>query len=175
MELKQKLDDNQRALADNEKRLQHWQDKHAQLRLHRIESDLDDEEEGEEGSKAASPAPAAADEADRTVGGPEDGAKPRSGKKSREGSADAEESDDDVDEDLALQEYPPDELRGIDKEGIKAEIVLYEGELSACRLRRAVLTARVHHRASAEGHGQRRRARRVPQARARVCLACARP
>jgi hypothetical protein len=38
-----------------------------------------------------------------------------------------------------------------------------------------MLTSHPNRRASAEGHGQRRRARGVPQARARVRFACPRP
>ncbi|KDN53312.1 RecF/RecN/SMC protein [Tilletiaria anomala UBC 951] len=81
MEIKQKLEDNERSLADNSKRLAHWTDRHASLVLH----ELDDSEDAK---------------------------------------------DEEADVALELVTYPEDDLVAIDKESIKAEIVLYEERLS---------------------------------------------
>lgn len=129
MEIKQKLDDNQRSVADNEKRLLHWQDKHSHLKLHRLESDNDDDSDSEAATEEG--------DADRTINAGEDTATVGSKAKQRGGSketvaSDATSCDDEEEEDddgpLTLQEFPVDELRAIDKETIKAEIVVYEGE-----------------------------------------------
>ncbi|EPQ25894.1 uncharacterized protein PFL1_06567 [Pseudozyma flocculosa PF-1] len=113
MEIKQKLEDNERSLHDNEKRLKHWQDKHAQLTLHEI--DGDDEEDDDEGE------------------GEQDGAGEAKKKRASDDDGQDQDQDDNDDDDegpLELQEYPEDELRAIDKESIKAEIVVYEEKVA---------------------------------------------
>ncbi len=53
MEIKQKLEDNERYHVDAQKRLQHWQEKMSALELHHIDEESDDEEEeGEDDGKA---------------------------------------------------------------------------------------------------------------------------
>ena len=81
MEIKQQMEDNERSLADNRKRLNHWSDRRAKLRLHELD-DLDEEDK----------------------------------------------EDDAEDAPVELVDYPEEELRAIDQESIKAEIVVYEGE-----------------------------------------------
>lgn len=145
MEIKQKLDDNERSLVDNEKRLKYWQDKHGQLQLHQI-----DDDESENGDQAAE------------------------GKEDKQEGADKEENEEE-DEPLDLQEYPEDELRAIDKESIKAEIVVYEGTKEKVMVesrclreheltRLALVILRHDYRKSAERPRQPFGATRVPQA-----------
>jgi len=56
MEIKQKLEDNERSLADNRKRLAHWTDKHASLELHELD-DGGDQANDEKEDKDAEDAP----------------------------------------------------------------------------------------------------------------------
>nr|WJN25097.1 condensin complex subunit [Farysia itapuensis] len=109
MEIKQKLDDNQRSHSDNEKRLKHWQDKLATLVLHQI----DDEEEEPEAAQTST----GDVQADAASSVP----KP---------AADKVQEKEDEDLPLELPEYPDDELRAIDKETIKGEIVFYEEKVA---------------------------------------------
>ncbi|KAK0555450.1 Structural maintenance of chromosomes protein 4 [Tilletia horrida] len=116
MEMKQKIDDHERSFADNEKKLKHWEEKLKRLELHEIddeeeEGEDEEEEEGEEGD-----ATAAADTSKAAT--------------SKASSRRKPSQDDDADEEekapLELQVYAEDELRAIDKEALKAEIVVYE-------------------------------------------------
>ncbi|PWN40286.1 RecF/RecN/SMC protein [Ceraceosorus guamensis] len=131
MEIKQKLEDNHHSVADNTKRLQHWHDKHAQLRLHRIESDEDDDEDDSESEQGAAVEDAKAARPDAKSSKRVPNAKIAKSKSSKSDTPDDEDaaSDDSVDEELVLQEFPPDELRGFDKESIKAEIIIYEEQV----------------------------------------------
>lgn len=52
MEIKQKLEDNERSLADNRKRLAHWTDKHAALELHELDDGGDQVDDADEGKDA---------------------------------------------------------------------------------------------------------------------------
>ncbi|PWZ00072.1 hypothetical protein BCV70DRAFT_200239 [Testicularia cyperi] len=126
MEIKQKLEDNERSLQDNDKRLRHWQEKLSTLVLHHIDEDDEeeaaDEEEGEEGQKGE------AKERQTKAA-----SKSTSSRKRIDGDdGELQDDDDDEEEDMPLElpEYPEDELRAIDKESIKAEIVVYEEKVA---------------------------------------------
>ncbi len=125
MEIKQKLEDNERLQNENDKRLKHWQEKLAGLVLHHVDDDDEDDEDADkpEGDEDA--------ETDGAAKQSKSAGKKRAVK--AEGGDDdaiAEESDSDEDETLALPEYPEDELRAIDKESVKAQIVFYEEKVS---------------------------------------------
>nr|WJN25098.1 condensin complex subunit [Moesziomyces parantarcticus] len=123
MEIKQKLEDNERLQNENDKRLKHWQEKLASLVLHQVD-DEDDDDEG----------------ADKQDGDEGEAKQPKSAGKKRpvkaergdDGAIEEEDEDDDEEEDeaLTLPEYPEDELRAIDKESVKAQIVFYEEKVS---------------------------------------------
>lgn len=116
MEIKQKLEDNERSFTDNEKRLKHWQEKHDQLVLHEIDDDEDEEEEeGEE---------------EEEEGEGEGDGQPQEKKQKQKAAKGQDEEEDEDDEPLELPEYPEEELRAIDKESIKAEIVVYEEKVA---------------------------------------------
>lgn len=127
MEIKQHMEDNERSLADNRKRLNHWSDRRAKLRLHELD-DLDEEEKEEDAEDAP----------------------------------------------VELTDYPAEELKAIDQESIKAEIVVYEGEslLSDQNLSEAdkICTDRT----SVQGPREPVHFRRVSKARARFPEAGAR-
>jgi structural maintenance of chromosome 4 len=120
VEIKQKMEDNQRSLVDNEKKLKHWEEKHQGLELHQIDSDEDEEEdeeneEDEEKAKKAEGEDAAdqsnaAEEAD----GDEEVSKKKSGKRSKKS------------EDDELVIYDDEDLSTMDRDTIKAEIAEYE-------------------------------------------------
>ncbi|KAK0528142.1 Structural maintenance of chromosomes protein 4 [Tilletia horrida] len=124
MEMKQKIDDNERTFADNEKKLKHWEEKLAGLALHEI--DDEDEDDGGEGSERG--------DADTSKAG--SGAPP-SRKKASKGNGD--DAEDDEKPPLELQQYPEDELRAIDKEALKAEIVVFEEKVQKGGTNMAVL------------------------------------
>jgi structural maintenance of chromosome 4 len=122
MEIKQKLEENEKSLKDNEKRFDHWQEKHSKLVLQQIDSD-DDEVAVEEANKTV----------DKVA---------ESGEEVTEEQTESRIEEENVDETARevslidnksgsneLQEYSPDELRSINKESIKAEIVVYEEKL----------------------------------------------
>nr|WJN25104.1 condensin complex subunit [Tranzscheliella williamsii] len=117
MEIKQKLEDNERSHHDNEKRLKHWQDKISSLVLHQIDDDEGDEEEGD------------ADDAEGAAAKAGPGTKP-AGKKQDASAGKEDGADEEDDMPLELAEYPEDELRAIDKESVKAEIVVYEEKVA---------------------------------------------
>jgi len=144
MEIKQKIEDNTRSIAQNQQRLSHWQEKRSHLELHRVDEDSDDsnsededeeEEEKESGGKGkekdtdASPAQGTEASTSNTK-------KKKKGKKNRAPRAEGEEAGDDSDSGSSvggapeLEEYPEDELRAIDKESTKAEIVVFEEKVS---------------------------------------------
>ncbi|UZJ52199.1 hypothetical protein CBS101457_001519 [Exobasidium rhododendri] len=122
MEVKQKLEDNEKLYNDNEKRLQHWMEKHGKLQLQPIDSDEDErDDEGGEGEKALVKEGKKEKERLHSVGEEE------------EGEGEEEEEETSVVEreigSLELQEFSTDELRSFNKEHLKAEIVVYEGKL----------------------------------------------
>lgn len=125
MEIKQKLEDNERLQNENDKRLKHWQEKLAGLVLHHVDDDEDEDEDAEkrEGDEGAENDGAAKQSKSAGMKRPV---------KAEGGEDDAieEESEEDEDESLALPEYPEDELRAIDKESVKAQIVFYEEKVS---------------------------------------------
>ena len=121
MEIKQKLGDNEKSYSDNEKRLKHWQEKHSKLELQQIDSDGDDQVE-EEVQKT---------DAETTAGdGESEGIKEI---EALDGEEDEEAKEISIVDSKAgsteLQEYSTDELRSINKDSIKAEIVVYEEKL----------------------------------------------
>ncbi|MCO5585122.1 hypothetical protein L7F22_039054 [Adiantum nelumboides] len=120
MEIRQKLEDNEKSLGDNEKRLRHWQEKHEKLELHHIDSDED--VEGEADRKSAAERKPEVDQENMDEG--QDGSK-------TEGIETVDKGVDshDITRSLELQEYSPDELKGMSKDTIKAEIVVYEEKL----------------------------------------------
>lgn len=125
MEIRQKLEDNEKSLGDNEKRLAHWQEKHEKLELHHIDSDED--VEGEADRKNAEKK-AEGDQAD-VEGSNAEGTE----------TADKGIESHDMTRSLELQEYSPDELKGMSKDTIKAEIVVYEEKLQKGSANLAVL------------------------------------
>lgn len=116
MEIRQKLEDNEKSLGDNEKRLRHWQEKHEKLELHHLDSD--DDVEGEADRKNAGKKPEAGTDEGQDGSKAEDIETAGKGTDSR-----------DITHSLELQEYSPDELKGMSKDTIKAEIVVYEEKL----------------------------------------------
>ncbi|GFZ50178.1 hypothetical protein JCM24511_07933 [Saitozyma sp. JCM 24511] len=111
MDIKQKIEDNQRIQKDSKDKLRHWTKRHDDLELAYIDEEDEDEEEGE-GEKAAPPVAAEADgeEVEQVEGEPAPPAKKRKN------------------EPTELVEYSPDELRAVDKEMLNAEITQLEGE-----------------------------------------------
>ncbi|KAE8234564.1 hypothetical protein CF326_g388 [Tilletia indica] len=108
MEMKQKIDDHERSFADNEKKLKHWEDKLGSLSLHEID---DGEEE---------------DDAEGSEKGDADTSKAESAVKAGKRKAQDDDASDAEKPSLELQQFPEDELRGIDKDALKAEIVVFE-------------------------------------------------
>ncbi|KAE8237631.1 hypothetical protein A4X13_0g8694, partial [Tilletia indica] len=108
MEMKQKIDDHERSFTDNEKKLKHWVDKLGSLSLHKI--DDGEEEDDAEGSEKG--------DADTSKG--ESSVKAGKRKTADDDASDAEKPS------LELQQFPEDELRGIDKDALKEEIVVFE-------------------------------------------------
>ncbi|RSH93703.1 hypothetical protein EHS25_006350 [Saitozyma podzolica] len=111
MDIKQKIEDNQRIQKDSKDKLRHWTKRHDDLELAYIDEEDEEEEEGE-GEKVAPPVAAEADgeEAGQVEGEPAPPAKKRKN------------------EPTELVEYSPDELRAVDKEMLNAEITQLEGE-----------------------------------------------
>ncbi|PWN30041.1 hypothetical protein BDZ90DRAFT_244852 [Jaminaea rosea] len=110
LEIKQKLDDNQRALAENGKRLKHWEEKHAGLELHYVGEDEDDSEaqdddEEQEGEQ---------EEAEAGAEGGENEAKKQPKASTRSAP------------DLNLPIYEDEELESMSKDDLKSSIATYE-------------------------------------------------
>ena len=128
MEIKQKLEDNERVLVQNEKRLQANQEKLSGLSLHHVDEDESEDEEGE-GEDA---------EADNEDGDQAAVAKrsksARRGVKNEHGGEDAIEEDDEAAEAdahgaLELPQYSEDELRAMRKDTIHGKMALLEEKL----------------------------------------------
>ncbi|SPO26608.1 related to SMC4 - Stable Maintenance of Chromosomes [Ustilago trichophora] len=136
MEIKQKLEDNERAKVENEKRLQHQQEKLAGLSLHYIDEDDSDDEDGEEAEGEAGDG----DQGHETGAKRAKSAKKRAAavKTEHDGEDAIEEEDEEVDAAAEghhaaplLQEYSEDELRGMNENDIRRQMTfLEENELA---------------------------------------------
>lgn len=158
IEMKNKLEENQKALAENQKRLRYWDEKLGKLALQNV-SDL----EGAPAPKAPGPPKDSQDsegqaeesqesqESDETPGSP-------SGQLEQEAQdASKLEEDEEADETVLhqpdeLPQYTSDELKGMSKEKLKAEIAALEEKTQNVNVDVAVLA---EYRRRVEEHAAR--------------------
>ncbi|KAL1408278.1 Structural maintenance of chromosomes protein 4 [Vanrija albida] len=113
MDIKQKIEDNGRVQKDSKDKYRHWSKRHEELELAYIDEEEEDDEEAAKPADADNAAEAADGDAEA------DDAEPKQ-KKSKHDS-------------LELVEYSPDELRGVDKDILTAEITALEEETAKAK------------------------------------------
>ncbi|TXT13312.1 hypothetical protein VHUM_00679 [Vanrija humicola] len=120
MDIKQKIEDNSRVQKDSKDKYRHWSKRHEELEL--VYIDEEDEDEDEEAK------PADAEKSTRSAEG------------EGEDAEDAEDAEDpepkqkkSKNDSLELVEYSPDELRGVDKDLLTAEITALEEETAKAK------------------------------------------
>ncbi|KAK8139997.1 structural maintenance-chromosome 4 [Apiospora sp. TS-2023a] len=175
IEMRNKLEENHKALGENQKRLRYWNDKLGKLKIQNI-SDLEgapapkkaapaEGEEGAEGEEPAEPAEGA-ESAEAAEPEPQEGEESGKKENSDEDSEDGEE-DDSGDEEAnntqvtvgdttrapdELPRFTHDELKDMSKERLKAEIAALEEKVQNVNVDLAVLS---EYRRRVEEHASR--------------------
>ncbi|WOO77651.1 Structural maintenance of chromosome0s protein 4 [Vanrija pseudolonga] len=114
MDIKQKIEDNGRVQKDSKDKYRHWSKRHEELELVYIDEEEEDEDEVAKPADADKSTEAAEGEEEET-----EDAEPKQ-KKSKNDS-------------FELVEYSPDELRGVDKDILTAEITALEEETAKAK------------------------------------------
>ena len=127
MEIKQKLEDHGRVKAEQEKRLQHLQEKLSTLSLHYIDDDDSDDEGGDEAEADHDNS----DEGPKGTAKRSKSSKKTSAAKGEHASGDADDEEDEtIHTSLELPQFSEDELRAVDENATRREQTLLEERLA---------------------------------------------